>query len=57
VHLEPNEKKNVTITCSLDKCRWYNPDTNQWELEHMEYETYIGTSSSNRDLIMGTFSV
>jgi len=57
VSLEPNEKKQVTISCPLDKCRWYNPETDQWELEKMEYEAYIGTSSSNRDLIMGTFSV
>lgn len=57
VPLIPGESKRVSISTGLDKLQWYNPDTNQWELEKMEYEAYIGTSSDNRDLLEGTFSI
>ena len=57
VSLKPGEKKEVNISCSLDKLRWYNPETSSWELESMQYEAYIGTSSANADLLSGTFSI
>ena len=57
VPLKPGENKRVSISTGLDKLRWYNPDTNQWELEKMQYEAYIGTSSDNEDLLKGTFDI
>jgi beta-glucosidase len=57
VPLKPGENKRVSISIGLDKLRWYNPDTNQWELEKMQYEAYIGTSSDNEDLLKGTFDI
>lgn len=53
VTLNPNEKVNVVISCPIEKVKWFNPDKNDWELEHMEYEVYIGTSSANEDLAEG----
>lgn len=53
VTLNPNEKVNVVISCPIEKVKWFNPDKNDWELEHMEYEVYIGTSSADEDLIEG----
>ncbi len=57
VSLNPGEKKEVSISCCLDKLRWYNPEANGWELESMQYEAYIGTSSANADLLSGTISI
>ncbi|MBH1941971.1 glycoside hydrolase family 3 C-terminal domain-containing protein [Mobilitalea sibirica] len=50
VGLKPGEKKRIEIKTPIDKLRWYNEMNGQWELEHMEYEVYIGTSSANEDL-------
>lgn len=53
VNLLPGEEREVTITCPIEKLCYFNEKSNQMELEHMEYEVYIGTSSNNDDLLMG----
>lgn len=57
VSLLPGEEKTVTISCPIEKLCFFNESTNQMELEHMEYELYIGTSSSNDELLMGTIKL
>ncbi len=54
VELKTGEEKNVTIACPIEKLKWYNPKTSAWELEHMEYELYIGFSGAEEDLVKGT---
>ncbi|MGG1677162.1 beta-glucosidase [Neobacillus sp. NRS-1170] len=56
VTLQPGEKQTVSVSCPIEKLRWFNPDTNQWELEFMDYEVYIGNSSASKDLIKGKVS-
>ncbi|WP_077622994.1 glycoside hydrolase family 3 C-terminal domain-containing protein [Sediminibacillus massiliensis] len=56
VILQPGEKQKVEITCPVDKLKFYNPETNQWELEEIDYEVYIGTSSDEKDLLEGTLT-
>lgn len=53
VSLNPGESKKVIIECSKDELCWYNTKTSQMELEHMEYEVYIGNSSNAEDLLFG----
>jgi beta-glucosidase len=57
VTLAPGESRRVTLTCPLERIRWYNPDRGQWELERMTYEAYIGSSSAEEDLIRLSFQV
>jgi beta-glucosidase len=57
VFLMPGEKKRVTIKCPFDKLRWYNPETATWELETMEYQIYMGSSSDEDDLMKSLFSI
>lgn len=57
VELDPGEKKRVKIKTPIQKLRWFNEDVNDWELEHMEYEIYVGTSSSNSDLLEGKITL
>ncbi|MES0857015.1 glycoside hydrolase family 3 C-terminal domain-containing protein [Geobacillus sp. G4] len=57
VSLKPGEKKVVSIACPIEKIKWFNPDTNKWELEMMDYEVYIGNSSDSKDLIAGKVSI
>ena len=57
VTLAPGEKKRVTITCPFEKIKWYNPDKREWELEEMEYQAYIGSSSDEEDLIRESFTI
>ena len=47
----------MEIVCPIEKLMWYNPKTAAFELEHMTYEAYIGTSSSEEDLFSGSFSL
>lgn len=53
VTLQPGEATRVEIQCPVEKLEWFNPATDQWELEHMEYEVYIGNSSHPEDLLKG----
>jgi beta-glucosidase len=57
VTLVPGQSVQVQISCPVEKVKWYNPATNGWELEHMEYEVYIGNSSAPHDLIQGSISL
>lgn len=57
VSLKPGETKKVSIECPVEQLCWYNPDTDKMELEHMDYEIYIGTSSDNKDLLCGTLKL
>ncbi|MHA6533097.1 beta-glucosidase family protein [Paenibacillus sp. BAC0078] len=52
--LKPGQSTKVEIACPIEKIKWFNPATNQWELEHMDYEVYIGNSSAEKDLIQGS---
>lgn len=58
-HIGAHEEKTVIISCDLDRLRWYNPETKDWELEIMEYEAFVGgTSDTNSDQVLsGTFVV
>lgn len=57
IRLEQGEKQRVTLSCPLAKVQWFNPEKNEWELERMDYEVYIGNSSSPEDLLSGKVSV
>ncbi len=54
VELQPGEEKTVVIDCPVEKLAYYNAFTRSMEVEKMEYELYIGTSESDRDLLKGT---
>lgn len=53
VDLSAGEEKDVKISCPIEKLKWYNPASSGWELEHMDYEMYIGFSSDDKDLAKG----
>jgi beta-glucosidase len=51
------ESRSVDISCPIASLRWYNPERKAWELEHMTYQAYVGTSSRMEDLLAGTFTL
>lgn len=57
VDLQSNEDKVIEVKCPISELGWYNEETNKMEIEHMEYEIYLGTSSDNKDLIKGKFEI
>lgn len=57
VELKKGEEKAITIKTPIEKLKWFNEKTNSWELEHMDYEVYIGTSSDNNDLLAGKINL
>jgi beta-glucosidase len=57
VLLNPGEKKTITIECPLDRIRYWDPETETWEMEKMEYQLYMGSSSNEADLIKSSFTI
>ncbi len=57
VSLNPGETRKVSIACPFDKIRYYDPGTNSWILEKMEYQVYMGSSSDEKDLIKSTLRI
>jgi beta-glucosidase len=57
VHLKAREEKRVVISCPVEKLAYYQASKGIFELEHMRYEVYIGTSSADRDLFSGTIKL
>ncbi|MDR2417857.1 MAG: glycoside hydrolase family 3 C-terminal domain-containing protein, partial [Treponema sp.] len=57
VSLEPGAGERVYLSCPLEKLKFYNPKTGEFELESMSYEVYIGSSSAERDLLKGSISL
>ncbi|WP_340199955.1 beta-glucosidase family protein [Ascidiimonas sp. W6] len=55
--LEPKQQQTVTLSVLPEDLKWYNPETKQWELEQMDYELYMGTSSNEKDLLQTRFSI
>lgn len=54
ISLEKDETQKVDISCPTEELCWFNEETGRMELEHMEYEMYIGTSSASKDLVRGS---
>ncbi|MBQ6442294.1 MAG: glycoside hydrolase family 3 C-terminal domain-containing protein [Lachnospiraceae bacterium] len=50
VNLAVGEEKTVEIAVPLQKLKWYNPMSREWELEKMGYTIYAGTSEALEDL-------
>lgn len=57
ISLKAGQTKDVQIKCDFDRLMWYNSGTSTWELEKMEYEAYLGTSSDVLDLKLMNFSI
>ena len=50
VSLQAGEEKTVEIVTPVEKLKWYNPVYREWQLEHMDYPVYVGSSSAQEDL-------
>ena len=50
VSLQAGEEKTVEIVTPVEKLKWYNPVYREWQLEHMDYPIYVGSSSAQEDL-------
>jgi beta-glucosidase len=57
ISLEPGESQRITLACPFAKLRWYNPQTSAWELEKMQYQVFIGSSSDESDLLEASFEI
>ncbi|WP_331526388.1 beta-glucosidase [Kineothrix sp. MB12-C1] len=57
VHLQQSEKRQVIISCPVSELSWFNEEKNAFEIEHMEYEVYLGTSSATKDLLKTTITI
>ena len=48
--------QKVKFEIPVEELAWYNPETGLWEIEEMEYELYLGSSSAEADLSSSTFN-
>lgn len=53
VSLEPGESVRVQLSADRDSMRWYDEAADEWKLEAISYEVYVGTSSRDQDLFSG----
>ncbi|MEL6973834.1 MAG: glycoside hydrolase family 3 C-terminal domain-containing protein [Bacteroidota bacterium] len=57
IELEANEIQTVSFNLPVSELAWFNPEKQNWEIEEMEYELFVGTSSRNDDLVKTSFKV
>ncbi len=57
ISLQPGESKVVELAVAAKDMAWYNPDAKEWQVEYMDYEVYLGSSSAKADLLMGNFTI
>jgi beta-glucosidase len=51
VHLNSNQTQKISIEISKEDLNWYNPETQTWEVEDIEYTIFMGSSSKKEDLL------
>lgn len=57
VFLKAGETKTVALEVAYNDMAWYNPDTKKWEVEELDYEVYVGSSSAKKDLQTKVFVI
>ena len=57
ISLNPGESKVVKLDVSASDMAWYNPAAKAWQVEKMDYEVYVGSSSAKQDLLKTTFNI
>jgi beta-glucosidase len=55
--LDPGESRRISIKCPFEKVKYFDPKTNSWTLEKMEYQVYLGSSSDEKDLIKSSIKI
>lgn len=50
VYLNAGDSENVTVRIPVKDLKYWNNNTKSWELEHTNYNIYIGSSSKADDL-------
>ncbi len=51
VYLEPGEEKEITIPFDEYSFRYFNVESNKWEVETGDYDIYVGPSSAELPLV------
>ena len=57
ISLAAGESKVVELEVAVKDMAWYNPEEKAWQVEKMDYEVYVGSSSAATDLLKSTFNV
>jgi beta-glucosidase len=52
VHLDTGEKKTVAFEIMPSDLAYYDASSNSWQIEEMEYQVYVGSSSRWEDLVL-----
>ncbi len=57
ISLAAGESKVVELEVAAKDMAWYNPEAKAWQVEIMDYELYVGSSSAGKDLLKASFKV
>ncbi len=55
VALAAGAQRELQLYIPYEDLTWYNPERGAWELEELDYELYLGTSSAREDLQLFNF--
>lgn len=55
--LNAGESKRITFEVPANDLAWYNPENKEWQVEEMEYEVYVGSSSRSNDRFAAKFTI
>ena len=55
IDIEPGESRLVEFQIDLEELAWYDPESKTWKIEEMEYEVFVGPSSDEMKLLIGSF--
>ena len=57
VRLEAGASTVVNLSIPISDLAYYNPERKEWVVEAMEYELFVGNSSSEKDLMQTVFEL
>lgn len=57
ITLDPGERKKIKLECPFEKLKYYDPVSQKWILESMEYSIFVGNSSNSKDLLCAKISI
>ncbi len=57
VMLKPGESRKVFFEVNPEEIAWYNPESQAWEVEYMNYELFVGPSSDPKTLLSSNFEI
>lgn len=57
VYLQEGEERTVLFKVDVNELAYYEPATNSWKIEKMQYEVFVGNSSRDKNMLTDKFEL